>query len=226
MPLFKKIKKATINSSICDLRDYTADTLSKIKQINTSILILPEDPDDDFISALTSIKINTSTQIKLSKEINISVINGDAELNESKYNENNFLIVNGCLFIKRIDNDNPIDIIVNGIVVCDKHTKINPMLVNGDCFEIPFEDDYEVKSFGNRVCLNNQFFENITKSTIVSCGNKIELDNDVELDTLKSKNILLIAGNKIVCSKEIIGYVNLIGKAGNKIESYGKEKNQ
>ncbi|MCM1284677.1 MAG: hypothetical protein NC213_08475 [Acetobacter sp.] len=224
--MFKRNIKKTINSSCFDLRNYTAGALSNIKRINSSFLILPKSPDEEFITALSNIELNNSNVIRLEKEISVDYINGECELSKAAYKENSFYIVNGCMLIKRIDNENPIKLVVNGIVAYDKHTKINPFQVNGECFEIPFDDAYESKTFGNRVCLNNQFFENISKSTIVCCGNKLELDTDVKLDTLKSKNILLVAGNKIICSKEIIGYVNLIGKVGNRIESYGKEKNQ
>lgn len=215
MSLFKKEKKTTINTAILDLRNYTPEGLSKIKFINAAIVILPEE-GDEFYTAYAAIKTNTASTLRLPKERQITNFNGVTEI--TAYTDN-VIMSNGVLVLYKFESEKPVDVLSNGITVYDPDTKVNFINENGLSFKAPFTIE-GTTTFPNKVSLNSQFFESVADKTIIVCGNTITIESDVEVSLLKSKIICLVAGNKIECSKKIIGYIQTIAGAGNTIEAY------
>lgn len=212
MSLFKK----TINSSTLDLRSYTAESLKKIRFINASIIILPENAAPEFYTAYANIKINAAATLRLPDNKQISMHNGMAEIN---HYTDDIIMTNGIAIIHKIECDEPIKLFSNGVIIYDPDTKINVIHDNGVTIKAPFSLE-NVKSFSNKVSLNSQFFESLDNNTIIVCGNSIKIEEDVEVSLLKSKTIFIAAGNKIECSEKIIGYIQTISAVGNKIEAY------
>lgn len=212
MSLFKK----TVNAAMLDLRDYTPQALEKIRFINAAIIILPEEAEPEFYTAYAGIRINAATTLRLPKNKQFTNLNGLTEINH--YTEN-IVQSNGVLIIYKIETDTPIDIISNGILVYDPETKINFINDNGVAIKSPFEIEH-LKGFSNKTSLNSQFFESLDDNTVIASGNSITIESDVEVSLLKARKIFIAAGNKIECSKKIIGYIQTISAVGNKIEAY------
>lgn len=218
MSLFKP-KRKIINAATADLRNYTAAALRQIKLINAATVILPEEPDPDFIEAYGNITVNTATQIHLSPDRRIVDSNGILEITESNYNPDDLIYSNGIILIHSIQNEKPIDILSNGVVIFDKNAKVNILSSNGVSVSVPFEFD-STKVFPNKANLGKQFFESIADKTVICCGNELRIDDDVDLEVIKQKEIFIASGNSIKCSSEIIGYVQTISTVGNKISAY------
>ncbi|MGN0521150.1 MAG: hypothetical protein ACI4IQ_00785, partial [Eubacterium sp.] len=129
-------------------------------------------------------------------------------------------ITNGICVIQRVDNAEPIEIITNGLTVYDKNSKINFIVQNGLCVKSPFDID-DVKIFANDTKVDSMFIENLSDGTVVVAGHNIVIYNDVTLELLKSRQIYFAAGNEIKCGYNILGYIQTIATAGNKIEVNG-----
>lgn len=223
MSLFKKMKKNIINSAILDLRNYSPQALMNIDEINSAITILPDVQDDAFYEAYSMIPVkHIASPIKAAPDKKFSNINGLSEITSVTQDDNTLYIVNGSVVVYGFDYDKTIDVLVNGMLVYDETCKVNTVIDNG----LLCKADFVIKSaklYADKVTLDAQFFENIDDSTVVCAGNKLFIDPDVNLDLLKSKKIMLASGNKIICSKEIVGYVTSISAVGNKITDYEEE---
>lgn len=218
MSLFNP-KRKIINTATADLRNYTATALKQIKIINAATIILPENPDYDFMEAYGNITLNTAQQIYLSANRKIIDSNGILEITESNSNSDDIINSNGIVLVHSFESEKPIDIISNGIVVFSKKANVNIIFSNGVSVSIPFEIN-DTKMFPNKANIGMQFFENIKERTVICCGNELRIDDDVDLETLKQKEIFIASGNSIKCSSDIIGYVQTISIVGNKISSY------
>lgn len=224
MSLFKKNKKSKINSAILDLRNYSPQALMNIKEINSAITFIPDVQDSAFYEAFSMIAVkNIANQIRLAPEIKISTTNGIAEMTNATCNYDKTLhIVNGAAVAYNLDNTKAVDVLINGILVYDDTCKINIVTDNG----ISYKTDFVIKSaklFPNKITVDVQFLENVCDSTVICSANKIFIDSDVSLDLLKSKKLFFASGNKIICSKDIIGYITSISAVGNKITTYEEE---
>lgn len=224
MSLFKKEKKTKINSAILDLRNYSPQALMNIDEINSAVTILPDSQDNAFYEAYSMIGVkNIASPIKLAPDKKISTTNGLSEITSTTCSDNTLYIINGCAAAYNFDCNTAIDVLTNGIFVYDETCKINIVTDNG----VSCKADFIIKAaklYPNKVTIDVQFFENIGDSTVICAGNKIFIDPDVSIDLLKSKKILLASGNKIICSKDIIGYVTSISAVGNKVITYEEDK--
>ena len=104
--------------AMVDLRDYTAEALSNIKEIKAvGMLILPENPDSKFIEAFSKIKVESvGFTLNLSKDKRIALFNGVTSLSSINLADNTVGVFNGVVVMgQSIVNENA-QYIFNGIL--------------------------------------------------------------------------------------------------------------
>lgn len=214
-------KKKIINQSQLDLRNYAPKELEKIDIINASLVILPEHPGEELMTAYSNVKIkNIASTIYLPDNRKIASFNGTAVLSKETIIPDAIHMINGLSIIKHIESDKPIEIMVNGLTIYGQNTKLNFLSQNGLIADVPFEINY-AKIFGADTKIDSLFIENLSDGTVIAAGNDMIIYNDVTLDLLKSKQIYFASGHKIKCDYSILGYIQTIATAGNRIEVNG-----
>lgn len=215
--LFGKSKNI-INQAVLDLRRYTSDALKNVKTINASSVIMPENPSEELMNAFGNVKYkNISNMLYLSDSKKLITFNGATVFGYENTAPNTIHMFNGMCIVKYIESDEPIEAISNGLIVCSKNTKINFISQNGLAVYTPFEIT-NVRLFGHDTKIDSQFIESMPDSSVIAAGNNMVIYNDVTLELLKNKQIYFAAGHKIKCDYNILGYVQTIATAGNKIE--------
>lgn len=217
--LFNKNKrKNIINEAILDLRKYTPQALKHVKMINSSCVIFPVNPSEELMTEYGIVKVkNVATTLNLPDDKKIVTFNGAATLNQTNYTQNAIHMTNGLSVIQKIESSEPIEIFANGLTIYDPDARINFIMQNGCAVKAPF-GIANVKLFASDVKIDSLFIDSLNDYTVVAAGKDIVIYNDVTLELLKSKCIYLVAGNKIKCDYGILGYVQTIATAGNKIE--------
>ncbi len=214
MSLFKKKnpenKKNEINAASVDLRNYTANALREIDRINAAVIIIPKNPDSELIEAYASIKEKNFAE-ELTLDDNESLINmsGIKTISNNLEDENGIYVVSGITIIKGLTK--PIRMIVNGITVMDKDSKVNFISKSGITAEVNFSIS-EAKIFSKDIELDNRFIELLPD---------IVFNKDVTEESIISKNIYFIAAKNIECSKKIRSAVMAKSLITNKIISNG-----
>ncbi len=214
-------KKHIINEAMLDLRKYTPQALENVKMINAACVIFSENPSAELMTAYGNIKIkNVATTLNLPDDKKIVTFNGATMLSQVNYTQNAIHLINGLSVIQKIESDEPVSIFSNGLVVYDGNTKINFVMQNGSCVKVPFEIQ-DAKIFPTDAKIDSLFIENIKDNTVIAAGANMVIYNDVTLELLKSKQIYFVAGATIKCDSSILGYIQTIATAGNKIEVNG-----
>lgn len=223
MSLFKKKnpenKKNEINAASVDLRNYTANALREIDRINAAVIIIPKNPDSELIEAYASIKEKNFAE-ELTLDDNESLINmsGIKTISNNLEDENGIYVVSGITIIKGLTK--PIRMIVSGITVMDKDSKVNFISKSGITAEVNFSIS-EAKIFSKDIELDNRFIELLPDcSVVLGCGD-IVFNKDVTEEIIISKNIYFIAAKNIECSKKIRSAVMAKSLITNKIISNG-----
>ncbi len=223
MSLFKKKnpenKKNEINAASVDLRNYTANALREIDRINAAVIIIPKNPDSELIEAYASIKEKNFAE-ELTLDDNESLINmsGIKTISNNLEDENGIYVVSGITIIKGLTK--PIRMIVSGITVMDKDSKVNFISKSGITAEVNFSIS-EAKIFSKDIELDNRFIELLPDcSVVLGCGD-IVFNKDVTEESIISKNIYFIAAKNIECSKKIRSAVMAKSLITNKIISNG-----
>ncbi len=223
MSLFKKKnpenKKNEINAASVDLRNYTANALREIDRINAAVIIIPKNPDNELIEAYASIKEKNFAE-ELTLDDNESLINmsGIKTISNNLEDENGIYVVSGITIIKGLTK--PIRMIVSGITVMDKDSKVNFISKSGITAEVNFSIS-EAKIFSKDIELDNRFIELLPDcSVVLGCGD-IVFNKDVTEESIISKNIYFIAAKNIECSKKIRSAVMAKSLITNKIISNG-----
>ena len=223
MSLFKKQnpenKKNEINAASVDLRNYTANALREIDRINAAVIIIPKNPDSELIEAYASIKEKNFAE-ELTLDDNESLINmsGIKTISNNLEDENGIYVVSGITIIKGLTK--PIRMIVSGITVMDKDSKVNFISKSGITAEVNFSIS-EAKIFSKDIELDNRFIELLPDcSVVLGCGD-IVFNKDVTEESIISKNIYFIAAKNIECSKKIRSAVMAKSLITNKIISNG-----
>ena len=223
MSLFKKKnpenKKNEINAASVDLRNYTANALREIDRINAAVIIIPKNPDSELIEAYASIKEKNFAE-ELTLDDNESLINmsGIKTISNNLEDENGIYVVGGITIIKGLTK--PIRMIVSGITVMDKDSKVNFISKSGITAEVNFSIS-EAKIFSKDIELDNRFIELLPDcSVVLGCGD-IVFNKDVTEESIISKNIYFIAAKNIECSKKIRSAVMAKSLITNKIISNG-----
>lgn len=216
-----KKKHSIINEAILDLRKYTPQALENVKLLNSACVVFSENPSEELMTAYGNIKIkNVAATLNLPDDKKIVTFNGITMLNQANYTQNAIHLINGLGVIQKIESNEPVSIFSNGLVVYDGNTKINFVIQNGSCVKVPFEIQ-DAKIFPTDAKIDSLFIENVKDNTVIAAGANMVIYNDVTLELLKSKQIYFVAGATIKCDSSILGYIQTIATAGNKIEVNG-----
>lgn len=213
-------KKSITNQGILDLHNYTSQALSEIKSIkNVGVLIVADgDGDEKYTNALSRINMkNIGTKTYVPSGCNLCTINGSAVLTNETVMKNAVYLVNGIAIVYDLSEEMNISLCTNGTVILQKQSNANILFTNGEICVTEFNGK-DIKLFENKVTIDANFVNEATKGTIVTADNKIIIENDVTADMLSEKDMQFISGNKIICRKELWGYVQNHAHISNKIE--------
>lgn len=209
---------------MCDLRYITTvEQARSIEEISDIVmLILPKDAPNEVMSAIAAIeKHDIVTEIQISKDALISTINGTTEINDSFFGSasESVLIINGIGIISQLKKQCSGTVILNGMMIINDNIKdlinFNFASLNGRVIYAEF-DAY--KFYANKFIIDADYLKYAKHKTALIAGNKIIVANDVTVEMLQMCELQLIAGNKVVCRRELAGYIKTIATAGNKIE--------
>lgn len=211
-------KRKTIkNVPMLDLTNYTPEALRNIKKISCVACVLVADGDDEYTEAFSKIELDcVACTIKVPKGTEVALINGSARLTKETAKNDTIYIVNGFALIYDIPDDINLSLIVNGNALVQKDSKVNVLQANGNVVTIDFDID-KVKFVENKLYIDANFVKECETGTVAMADNKIYIDDSVTADMLREKEIRFISGNKIICRKELWGYVQNNAHIGNKI---------
>lgn len=211
-------KRKTIkNVPMLDLTNYTPEALRNIQKISCVACVLVADGDDEYTEAFSKIELDcVACTIKVPKGTEVALINGSARLTKETAKNDTIYIVNGFALIYDLSADMNISLIVNGTALVQKGSKVNILNVNGEVITEEFDID-KLKFVDNKLYIDANFVKECEVGTIAMADNKIFIDDSVTADMLREKKIRFISGNKIICRKELWGYVQNNAHIGNKI---------
>lgn len=211
-------KRKKINGvAVVDLTNYTPQALRNIKSISGVACVLVADGDEEYIEALSEIEfegVACSITVPHGKEI--ASVNGSARLTNETVKNDTIYMVNGFALIYDLSADRNIDLIVNGTALVQKGSYVNILQANGEVITEEFDID-KLKFVENKLYIDANFVKECEVGTIAMADNKIYIDDSVTADMLCEKKIRFISGNKIICRKELWGYVQNNAHIGNKI---------
>ena len=139
----KYMSKIT-NQVVVDLRSFPPEALSKIEEISNVVdIILPKNMSVEFADAYGKIKkSNVSNELKLTDDQNLNTMNGSVTITENDVAKNSFLKVNGVLIVKGVTEEFNLNVLVNGLLVKTKSSKINIEKLNG--LKVEIDDDSSI----------------------------------------------------------------------------------
>lgn len=203
--------------AMLDLTNYTPEALRNIKSISDVACVLVADGDDEYIEALSEIEFDcVASTIKVPKGTEIGQVNGSAHLTKETAKKDAIYMVNGSALIYDLPAEMNIGLMVNGTAIVQKGSYINVIQANGDVISVAF-DMNKAKFAGNKLYIDANFVKECEIGTVVVADNKIYIDDSVTADMLREKQIRFISGNKIICRKELWGYVQNNAHISNKI---------
>lgn len=214
-------KKQTIEAqTIVDLRHYTPQALNNIKAIEAvALLVLPENPDNNFINAFSKIKLDAvGFTLNLPKDKKIAVYNGVNYLSNICLTDDTLGVFNGIFIMTHEIENESAQYIINGIML-----KKAGLLNNGKCliengliFEMEFEES-DLKFFSNNIDIDLSFIRNLQDNALIASGGTITLERDITEEIIIEKNIRFFSANMIKCDKKIKGCVQARACIANKI---------
>ncbi len=215
----KKLK----NLSMLDLTNYTPQALRNIKSISNVAMLLVADGDEAYIEAFSEIELeNVAHKISVPYGSNVNIINGSAVLTNQTAKKDALYLVNSITVIYDLDEEMNVSICTNGTVILQKNSKVNLLSTNGEVAVVDF-DSSKLKLFDNKVTIDSNFVKEAELGTVLAVDNKIYICDDVTADMLREKEIYFISGNKIICKKELWGYIQNHSHVSNKIEEPEKD---
>lgn len=212
-------KKNIINAATIDLRSYTANALREIDEINAAVVIMPKNPDGEFIEAYAAIKEkNISEEIMLDENEHLTDMSGINIISDNIVDENGIYVVSGINVIKSLTK--PIKMIASGITITDSISNVSFISISGKTANVDFAIS-NAKIFTRDVKLDNRFIELMPDCSVVVCSCDIIFNKDVCEETILSKNICFFTSANIECSKNIRSAVMTKSIVTNKIISNG-----
>lgn len=209
----KKIKALPM----LDLRNYTPEALSRIESISAVAVLIIADGDEDYVEAFSDITLEAvPCVVTLSPDKQISLINGSAVLSNESVKKGTFYFINGFAVICDLSEEMDISLVTNGTALIQKNSKVNLLQTNGEVIIEDF-DRNNLKFIENKFYVDSNFVKEAKVDTIVAADNKIYISDDVTADMLREKRIHFISGNKIICRKELWGYVQNNAYISNRI---------
>lgn len=217
-------RKKLENIAMLDLTDYTPQALRNIKSISNVAMLVVADGGDDYIEALSEIEIkNVALKLSIPCDRELCTVNGSIFLTNETAKKDAIYIINGLAIIYDLSEDMNIGIITNGTVIVQKGSNPNIIRTNGEVVVEDF-DLSKLKFMENKMHIDANFVKECEAGTVAVADNKIYIDDTVTADMLREKEFKFISGNKIICRKELWGYVQSHAHIGNKIEEYQEEK--
>ncbi len=215
----KKLK----NLSMLDLTNYTPQALRNIKSISNVAMLCVADGDEAYIEALSEIEMeNIALKISVPYGKNISIINGSAVLTNQTAKKDAVYLVNGCAVVYDLDEEMNVSLCTNGTAILQKNSQVNLLSTNGSVAVVDF-DSSKLKLFDNKVTVDSNFVKEAEIGTVLAADNKLYICDDVTADMLREKEIYFISGNKIICKKELWGYIQNHSHISNKIVEAEKD---
>ncbi len=210
------------NLPVCDLRNINSiESAKQIEKIENAILVIfPNDIDDDIKSAMCSIQCqNVVSVIYADKSDDVIVTNGITEIANYTLNESSIIICNGIMIVDKLSCEIKGKVYLNGLAAVNESSKdkckLSLCMVNGMVRNFNF-DDYRV--YQDTFKLDCDTLRYLNDNTLLIAGNVLEIADDVSVEMLENKKVILFAGNTIRCSKELSGYINAKAMAENGIE--------
>ncbi len=197
-----------VNQVTVDLRNFTPEALNKIEEISNVVdVILPKDMSVEFAEAYGNIKKSKVVQeIHLANNQKICTFNGAVTITENDIIKNTFLKTNGLLVVRNMPEEMNLSVMVNGLLVKTKSSKINIEKLNG--LKVEIDDDASIITSMQRVDIDKYFIEGINDKTVILDIDRVEIKNDVTIDMLKNKNVFFVDIKHIFAPKELHGYIN------------------
>lgn len=202
----KDMSKIT-NNVMVDLRKFTPEALSKIDEIaNVVDVILPKNMSCEFAEAYGNIKKSKIVQeLYLTDDQRFCTFNGNVTVTENDVTENTFLKTNGVLIVRSMPEEMNISVMVNGLLVKTRSSKIKIEKLNG--LKIEIDDDASIISSVQRVDIDKCFIESINNKTAIIGVDRIEVKDDVTVEMLKSKGVFFGEINTVLAPKALHGYI-------------------
>ncbi len=212
------------NNVLVDLRNFTPEALSKIEEIaNVVDVILPKNMSGEFAEAYGNIKKSKIVQeLYLTEEQKFCTVNGTVTITENDVTKNTFFKTNGKLIVKDMSEEMNLSVMVNGLLVKTKSSKINIEKLNG--LKVEIDDDASIIASMQRVDIDKCFIESINDKTAILDIDRIDIKDDVTVDMLKSKNIFFGDIQRIFAPKALHGYIQANSVEVNNISENAKQK--
>lgn len=212
--MFKKTIKMCAE---LDLRNYSVEALRKIKKITKcAVVIVPSDASEAWYDAFGCIEIKLCASIvRVGMNEIIKRANGITSINDSNVDDKF-----GLYYIKGIGiietREKSPKIFISGMCIERKNACFDLANLNGVSFVI--DDNVEYKLYSDSANIDSDTLKHLNNDTVIIAGNEINIDSNVTEEMLSQKSIKFIAGNNVVCNKEIYGYVNANSQVGNEIK--------
>lgn len=219
----KDMSKIT-NQLMVDLRNFTPEALSKIDEISNVLdVILPKNMSCEFAQAYGSIKKSKILQeLYLTDDQKFCAVNGSVTITENDVTKNTFLKTNGVLIVRDMSEEMNLSVMVNGLLVKTKSSKINIEKLNG--LKVEIDDDASIISSMQRVDIDKCFIESINDKTAMIDIDIITIKDDVTVDMLRSKSITFIDIKHIFAPEALHGYIQANSADVNRISESEKKK--
>lgn len=216
-------KKRIRNQGMLDIHNYTPQALREIKSITNVGMLTVADGNEEYINALAEIDLkNIGTTVTVPYGSDVYTINGSAVLTNETVKPDTVYLVNGISFVYDLSKEMNISLCTNGTVILQKESNVNVLFTNGEIAVVEF-DSRKLKFFENKVTVDANFVKEAEEGAVIAADNKIVIENDVTADMLREKNIYFISGNKVICRKELWGYVQNHSHISNKIAESDKD---
>jgi len=206
----------------CDLRHLNdPEAIRQIEEIrDVAELILPSDASDEVMSAFAAIpKEDIADIFYLSSKAEISKINGCGPISAAPGTEH-IITVNGMALVRDVADDATVTLKVNGVCLIDEKLKSHPNIVlksiNGHV--IYCNQDIEPKFYPNKVTLDADTIQYFNKGQCIVVGNNLVFENDVSVELLQEKELMIIVGNKLIAPAHLVGYLNATATIRNELE--------
>lgn len=197
-----------INQVMVDLRSFSPEALSKIEEISNVVdIILPKNMSVEFADAYGKIKKSrVVNELKLTDDQKLTTVNGTVTITENDVSKNSFLKANGVLIVKGITEAFNLNILVNGLLVKTKSSKINIEKLNG--LKIEIDDDASIITSMKNIEIDKCFIDSINDKTVIIDSDEIIIKDDVTADMLRSKSVYFADIKQIYAPKSLHGYIH------------------
>lgn len=219
----KDMSKIT-NQVVVDLRNFSPEALCKIEEISNVVdIILPKNMSVEFADEYSKIKKSgVVNELKLTDDQKLTTVNGTVTITENDVAKNSYLKANGVLIVKGITEDFNLSVLVNGLLVKTRNSKINIEKLNG--LKVEIDDDASIITSMKSIELDKCFIESINDKTVIVDADEIIIKDDVTADMLRSKNVFFADIKHIYAPKSLHGYIHANSVDITKISESKKKK--